>query len=113
LDAEAKTEQSPLSPTNPYAASKAACESMLNAYCMSYRLPAIVLRMNNVYGPRQFESKVVPKFIMCAINGHSMPIAGDGRQVRAWMYVEDACTGIRMCTQRARVGGLLSDSHIK
>ena len=51
-----------------------------------------------------FNKQVVPRFVMCALNEDVMPIAGDGQQVRAWMYVEDCCTGIRLCTQRAKPG---------
>ena len=64
-----KMEDCKLTPTNPYAASKAACETMLNAYSISYGIPCITVRMNNVYGPMQWESKVIPRFIKEATRG--------------------------------------------
>uniref|UniRef100_A0A914UXW6 dTDP-D-glucose 4,6-dehydratase n=1 Tax=Plectus sambesii TaxID=2011161 RepID=A0A914UXW6_9BILA len=68
-DSQPKMEQSLLTPTNPYAATKASCEAMLNAYRVSYKLPTITARMNNVYGPRQCNAKVVPRFVLQAFEG--------------------------------------------
>lgn len=67
-----------LNPTNPYAASKAAAEALVNAYCHSFKLPTVITRSNNVYGPRQFPEKVIPKFILRLLRGERMPLHGNG-----------------------------------
>lgn len=88
-----KREDTHLMPTNTYSASKAACEAMLNAYRVSYHLPTVVLRMNNVYGPRQWDTKVIPLFIREALAGNPYTLMGDGSVLRSWMYVDDCCRG--------------------
>ena len=86
---EGLTEASPLEPTNPYSAAKAGAEMMARAYHTSYKLPVIVTRGNNVYGPHQFPEKMIPKFILRASRGESLPIHGDGLAVRSYLYVDD------------------------
>jgi len=76
-DGEPKTENSLFNPTNPYAASKAACELIVQSYHHSYKLPYVMVRMNNVYGPRQAYSKLIPKFTKLAIEGKPYPLMGD------------------------------------
>lgn len=78
-----------MSPTNPYSAAKAGAEMMARAYHTSYKLPVIVTRGNNVYGPHQFPEKMIPKFILRARRGLDLPIHGDGMAVRSYLYVED------------------------
>ena len=84
-----KTEQSVLCPTNPYAASKAGAELMAQAYCHSYKLPIVITRGNNVYGPNQHVEKLIPCFIQKAKNGEKLTVQGDGSARRAFMYVLD------------------------
>lgn len=86
---EQKTEQSILCPTNPYAASKAGAELIAQSFLHSYKLPIIITRGNNVYGPNQHNEKLVPCFISKAKHGQKLPLQGDGSSRRALMYVLD------------------------
>nr|CAD2171105.1 unnamed protein product [Meloidogyne enterolobii] len=97
-----KDEESPLNPTNPYAASKAACEVIVRSYYHSYRLPYVMVRMNNVYGPRQAYSKLIPKFTRLALEGKPYPLMGDGRHKRSWIYVDDCAEAIRLVTENGQ-----------
>lgn len=81
-----------LAPTNPYSASKAAAEMLVMAYGQSYGLPYIITRGNNVYGPRQYPEKAIPKFIHLLTKGRQIPIHGDGLALRSYMHVEDAAS---------------------
>lgn len=85
-------ESHPLTPTNPYSASKAAAEMLVTAYGTSYKLPYIVTRGNNVYGPRQYPEKAIPKFIHLLQRGKKIPVHGDGASLRSYMHVHDAAT---------------------
>lgn len=78
-----KKESDPLSPTNPYSASKAASEMILNAYVTGYQLPLLMVRMNNVYGPGQDLDQVIPKFIRTALAADPFPIHNEGTQVKS------------------------------
>ncbi|KAK9802929.1 hypothetical protein WJX73_009124 [Symbiochloris irregularis] len=82
-------EDSTLEPTNPYSAAKAGAEMMARAYYTSYKLPVVITRGNNVYGPRQFPEKLIPKFTLLASRGESLPIHGDGGATRSYLFVED------------------------
>jgi len=82
-------EASVLEPTNPYAATKAAAEMLVKAYAASYRLPCLVTRSNNVYGPGQFPEKLVPKFALLAARGAQLPVHGDGTAMRSFLHVSD------------------------
>jgi len=82
-------ERTPLDPTNPYAATKAGAEMLVKSYSHSYGLPVIITRGNNVYGPHQFPEKLIPKMIMMASKGMSLPIHGNGMNKRSYLYVED------------------------
>uniref|UniRef100_A0A0R3RMM3 dTDP-D-glucose 4,6-dehydratase n=1 Tax=Elaeophora elaphi TaxID=1147741 RepID=A0A0R3RMM3_9BILA len=99
-----KTEYSLLNPTNPYAASKACCETILNAYWHSYKIPFVMVRMNNVYGPNQTQSKLIPKFISLAIEGKPYPLMGDGMHRRSWIYVDDCIDAIRRVCEMGKIG---------
>ncbi|KHJ76311.1 dTDP-D-glucose 4,6-dehydratase domain protein [Oesophagostomum dentatum] len=81
-DSTPKTEDSLPNPTNPYAASKAACEMIIRSYWHSYKLPYVMVRMNNVYGPRQAGTKLIPKFTKLALEGKPYPLMGDGLHTR-------------------------------
>ncbi|VDK48825.1 unnamed protein product [Anisakis simplex] len=103
-DRTAKSEMSLPNPTNPYAASKAACELIINAYWHSYKIPYVMVRMNNVYGPRQASSKLIPKFTALAIEKKPYPLMGDGQHTRNWMYVDDCAEAVRRITESGRLG---------
>ena len=89
LDESAKHEMSLLCPTNPYAATKAAAEMLVNSYIHSYGLRVIITRCNNVYGPNQYPEKLIPKFITFAKNNKKCTIHGDGSSLRTFIHVDD------------------------
>ena len=87
-------EESPLHPRNPYAASKAGGDRLAYSYFASYGLPVIITRASNNYGPYQYPEKLIPLFVTNAIDGHPLPLYGDGRNVRDWLYVRDHAAAI-------------------
>ncbi len=87
-------ESDPLHPRNPYAASKAGSELFGTAYFETYGLPVVITRGSNTYGPYQYPEKVLPLFVTNAIDCEGLPLYGDGRNVRDWLYVDDHCSGI-------------------
>jgi dTDP-glucose 4,6-dehydratase len=87
-------EDSPLNPRNPYAASKAGGDRLAYSYFASYRLPVVVTRASNNYGPYQYPEKLIPLFVTNAIDGQPLPLYGDGRNVRDWLYVKDHAVAI-------------------
>ncbi|CAI5456013.1 unnamed protein product [Caenorhabditis angaria] len=91
-------------PTNPYAASKAACEMVIRSYWHSYKLPYVMVRMNNVYGPRQIQTKLIPKFTKLALENKPYPLMGDGLHTRSWMYVEDCSEAISRVALDGKLG---------
>ncbi|KAF3676924.1 UDP-glucose 4,6-dehydratase [Capsicum annuum] len=97
-------EASQLLPTNPYSATKAGAEMLVMAYGRSYGLPVITTRGNNVYGPNQFPEKLIPKFILLAMQGKSLPIHGDGSNVRSYLYCEDVAEAFEVILHRGDVG---------
>lgn len=98
------SEEEPLLPRSPYAASKAAAELLCRANVASYRLPVIVVRCSNVYGANQFPEKMIPLFVTNALSGRSLPVYGDGHQERDWTYVDDACAAIILLLERGTPG---------
>jgi dTDP-glucose 4,6-dehydratase len=88
------TEQTPYSPNSPYAASKAASDHLVRAYHHTYGLPATISNCSNNYGPYQFPEKLIPLMIVNALTAKPLPVYGDGRQVRDWLFVEDHCVAI-------------------
>ena len=88
------TEDSPLRPSSPYSVSKAAGDMMAQAYHRTYGMPTLITRSSNNYGPRQYPEKLIPLTIKKALAGEPIPIYGDGRNVRDWLYVEDNCLAI-------------------
>jgi dTDP-glucose 4,6-dehydratase len=93
--APAFTEEHQYQPNSPYAASKAAADHLVRAYYHTYKLPVLTTNCSNNYGPYQHPEKLIPLIIQNARAGKSLPIYGDGQQVRDWLYVEDHCTAIR------------------
>ena len=87
-------EDDPLHPRNPYSASKAGGELLGAAYFETYGLPVVITRGSNTYGPYQYPEKVLPLFVTNAIDGEPLPLYGDGKNVRDWLYVDDHCAGI-------------------
>jgi len=99
-----KTEQALLCPTNPYAASKAAAEMLVNSYNHSFNLPTIITRGNNVYGPNQYPEKVIPKFIGQLKNNEKITIQGDGSCVRAFLHIEDTTSAFIKILEKGVIG---------
>ena len=101
---QASTEESPLRPNNPYSASKAAADHMVRAYVRTFGIPAITTRCSNNYGPFQFPEKLIPLAITRALGDCSIPVYGDGRQVRDWIHVSDHCEALWAIVERGRTG---------
>ncbi|MBI2495535.1 MAG: GDP-mannose 4,6-dehydratase, partial [Candidatus Omnitrophica bacterium] len=97
-------EQAPLSPRSPYAASKAAGDLLAQAFHKTYRVPVIVVRPTNIYGPGQFPEKFIPLSITNATEGLPIPIYGDGRQRRAWLFAADLCEALDVVIRRGAIG---------
>ena len=97
-------EDSPIRPNSPYAASKAAADHLARAYHVTYGLPVLVVRGSNNYGPYQFPEKFLPLLITRALNGESLPIYGDGKYQREWLYVEDFCEGVQKVWEKGQPG---------
>lgn len=98
------TESSPLRPNSPYAASKAAAEFVVRAARETHGVDAVITRCGNNYGPRQFPEKLIPLMIANAIDGEPLPVYGDGRNVRDWIYVDDHCRAIWLAYEKGRSG---------
>jgi len=98
------TEDLPLAPSSPYAASKAASDLMVESYVHTHHLPAIITRCSNNYGPYQFPEKFIPLMISQAIADQSLPVYGTGMNVRNWIYVTDHCRAIDLILHRGRIG---------
>lgn len=99
-------EQSAFAPNSPYAASKAAAEHLVRAAHHTFGLDTVITRCGNNYGPRQFPEKFLPLIICNALNDEQIPVYGDGRNVRDWIYVDDHCRGILAALQNGRAGGV-------
>jgi len=93
-----------LKPSSPYAASKAAADLLALSYFRTFRLPVLITRASNNYGPYQFPEKLIPLMISNALEGAPLPVYGDGLQIRDWLYVDDHCRGIHAVLQRGREG---------
>ena len=104
IDVGSWTEDSPLLPNSPYAASKAAGELLARAYHRTYGLPVSTTRCSNNYGPHQFPEKVIPLFVTNLIDGAKVPLYGDGLNVRDWLHVDDHCRGIQIVVERGEPG---------
>jgi dTDP-glucose 4,6-dehydratase len=101
-------ETSQIAPNSPYAASKAAAEHLVRAAHHTFGLDAVVTRCGNNYGPRQFPEKLLPLAIGNALNDEPIPVYGDGKNVRDWIYVEDHCRGILLALQKAKPGTVVN-----
>ena len=98
------TETSPLAPSSPYSATKAGGDLLVSAYAHTHGIEAVICRGSNNYGPRQYPEKLIPLCVLNALHSDPLPVYGDGRQVRNWLYVEDFCRGIHAVLQGGRPG---------
>lgn len=98
------TETTAYAPNSPYSASKAASDHLVRAFHHTYGLPALTTNCSNNYGPYQFPEKLIPLVIAKAVAGEPIPIYGDGKNVRDWLYVKDHCDAIRLVLEAGRVG---------
>ena len=98
------TETTPFAPNSPYSASKAASDHLVRAFHHTYGLPVLTTNCSNNYGPFQFPEKLVPLIIQKAVAGDPLPVYGDGRNVRDWLFVTDHCAAIRRVLEAGRVG---------
>ncbi|MFN3659750.1 MAG: dTDP-glucose 4,6-dehydratase [Brevinematales bacterium] len=98
------TEATPYAPNSPYSASKAGSDLMVRAYTHTYGLPTVTTNCSNNYGPKQHEEKLIPTIIRSALTGKPIPIYGDGKNVRDWLYVLDHARGIDLVFHKGRVG---------
>ena len=104
LSRGAAREVDPLNPSNPYSASKAAADLLARAYWTTHRLPVVITRSSNNFGPSQYPEKVIPLFITNALEDRPLPLYGDGKNVRDWLYVGDNCAAIDLILRRGKDG---------
>jgi len=98
------TESSPLQPNSPYAASKASAEFVVRAARETFGIDTVITRCGNNYGPRQFPEKLIPLMITNAVNNEPLPVYGDGKNVRDWIFVDDHCSAIWLAYEKGRSG---------
>lgn len=98
------TEKTPLHPRSPYSASKASADHLVHAYYSTYSFPSLITRCSNNYGPYQFPEKLIPLMINNALNDEPLPVYGDGKNIRDWIYVEDHCEAIRTVLNNGKTG---------
>jgi len=104
IDEGSFKETSPLSPSSPYAASKAAADMLVHSYRVTFNLPTIVARSSNNFGPYQYPEKIIPLFITNALEDKPVPLYGDGMNVRDWLYVVDNCEAIDLILHKGKEG---------
>ncbi len=104
-DDPAFCETTPYDPHSPYSASKAGSDHLVRAYFCTYGLPITLTNCSNNYGPYQFPEKLIPLMILNALRGKPLPVYGDGKQIRDWLYVEDHCEAIRLVLEKGQPGG--------
>src|SRR5215510_3262715 len=97
-------ENYPLNPSSPYSASKAGSDLLARSYFVTFKLPVLITRASNNYGPYQFPEKLIPLMIANAFDGQPLPVYGDGQQVRDWLFVEDHCRGILSVLAKGQAG---------
>jgi dTDP-glucose 4,6-dehydratase len=109
------SEDFPLQPSSPYSASKAASDLLVRSYVRTYKVPALITRSSNNYGPFQFPEKFLPLMITNALDDKPLPIYGDGKQQRDWLHVDDNCRGILAVLERGRIGEVynIGGSHVE
>jgi dTDP-glucose 4,6-dehydratase len=107
---ESFTEAQVLDPRSPYSASKAAADHLVNAHIHTYKLPALILRCTNNYGPYQFPEKLIPLMIANALENKAVPVYGDGLHQRDWLFVEDYCRAIALALEKGTAGEIYNVS---
>lgn len=103
-DAPPFSETTPYAPNSPYSASKAGSDHLVRAYQHTYGLPITISNCTNNYGPYQYPEKLIPLVILNCLYGKPIPVYGDGKQIRDWLYVEDHCEAIRVILERGKPG---------
>ena len=103
-DEGAFTEESRYDPSSPYSASKAAADHLVTAWVRTYRFPALISNCSNNYGPYQYPEKLIPRAVLRALHGLSIPIYGEGRNVRDWLHVDDHVDALRAITAHGKIG---------
>ncbi len=98
------TEETPYAPNSPYSASKASSDFMVRSYFHTYGMNVVTTNCSNNYGPKQHDEKLIPTIIRKAISGENIPIYGDGKNIRDWLYVLDHCKGIELAFMKGKVG---------
>ena len=98
------SEKYPYNPSSPYAASKASSDHLVRSYFRTYKLPAIVTNCSNNYGPKQHPEKLIPKLIYNIINDLPLPIYGNGKNSREWIYVDDHCEALIKIFEKGKIG---------
>lgn len=98
------TETTPIQPNSPYSASKASADMLARAYYETYKLPVLITRCSNNYGPYQYPEKLIPFFVSLLLKGEKVPVYGDGLNVRDWLYVYDHCEAIDVVLHKGKVG---------
>ena len=98
------TEKTPIHASSPYSASKAGADLLVLAYCRTFNFPATISRCSNNYGPYHFPEKLIPLMIIKALNDENLPVYGDGKNVRDWLYVEDHCKAIDLIIHQGKLG---------
>lgn len=98
------TEETPLAPNNPYSASKASADLLVRSFYQTYRIPLIITRCSNNYGPNQHTEKFIPKIITNALQDKDIPLYGDGLNIRDWLYVEDHCRAVLAVLENGESG---------
>jgi len=106
IDTGAWTEDQPLAPNSPYSASKAGADLLALAYHRTYGLDVVVTRCSNNYGPYQYPEKIIPLFLTSLLDGGTVPLYGDGGNVRDWLHVDDHCQGVRLALSKGRAGAV-------
>lgn len=100
------TETTPLAPNNPYSASKAGADLLVQSYFNTYQIPVMITRCSNNYGPYQHIEKFIPKIITSVLNQTEIPLYGDGQQIRDWLFVEDHCRAIHAVMEKGKIGSV-------
>ncbi len=116
IEEQHKTEHSILCPTNPYAATKAGAELIAQSYNHSYKMPIVITRDNNVYGPNQYPEKLIPLFIKQSKENKKVTIQGDGSSVRAFLHVIDTVKAFECTLEKGKIGEIYNidcDEHME
>nr|MBP9192998.1 dTDP-glucose 4,6-dehydratase [Ignavibacteria bacterium] len=98
------TENTPITTNSPYSASKASADLLCNAFLHTFDLPILITRCSNNYGPYQFPEKLIPLMIAKALEGEQLPVYGDGKNIRDWLYVDDHCSAILTVLEKGKIG---------